>query len=166
MRWWVPVFSAALFLTLQATLAGRMAFGSIAPDFVVVCVVLFGVQRGSTEGSLFGFILGLVVDLGNPGFLGLNALTKAIVGYASGRMGSATSSGTAILFVVFLAAGFVHDVIYYFVYLWPRVGGAFASMFTVALPSALYTAVVGILVERILALLGAKVVTANGKARR
>jgi rod shape-determining protein MreD len=166
MKWWTPVISAAVFLVLQATLSPRMAIGSVAPDFVVVCVVLFGLQMGRIPGSVFGFILGLVVDLGNPGFLGLNALCKSVVGYAAGRMGSATSPGSVVLFVVFLVVAFAHDVIYYILFMWPRVGGALASIVTIALPSALYTAVIGIAVERILALLGARVVMGDGKERR
>ncbi|MDH4035967.1 MAG: rod shape-determining protein MreD [Candidatus Krumholzibacteria bacterium] len=166
MKWWVPILSAAVFLVLQATLSSRMAIGAIAPDFVVVCVVLFGLQRGRIPGAVYGFVLGLVVDVGNPGFLGLNALTKTVVGYAAGRMGSATSPGSLVLFVVFLVTAFVHDVVYYTLYLWPQVGGILVSMVTVALPSALYTAVIGIAVERILALLGARVVMADGKERR
>jgi rod shape-determining protein MreD len=162
----MPALLAAVFLALQASLASRIALGAVGPDFVVVGVVLFALQRGPIQGSLFGFVLGLLVDLGNPGFLGLNALTKTVVGFAAGRMGSATSPGSVVLFVVFLVAAFMHDVVYYFLYLWPRVGGALLSIVTVALPSALYTAIVGIVVERLLALMGAKLVTAGGKERR
>jgi hypothetical protein len=43
---------------------------------------------------------------------------------------------------------------------------AFIAIFTNALPSALYTALAGIVVERLLALLGAKVVTKLGKERQ
>lgn len=166
MRWLLPAISAALFLALQAALSSRIAIGAVAPDFIVVWLVLFGLRQGPIPGALFGFVLGFVVDLGNPGFLGLNALTKTVVGYAAGRMGSATSPGSVVLFVVFLVAAFVHDVVYYIMYLWPAVGGAFMSILSIALPSALYTAVIGITVERILALLGARVVTAGGKERR
>jgi rod shape-determining protein MreD len=166
MRWLFPVLFAALFLSLQAILSARMAIGAVAPDFIVVGVVLFGLSRGPIPGTCFGFLVGLLVDLGNPGYLGLNALTKTVVGYAAGRMGSATSPGSVVLFVVFLVAAFVHDTIYYIMYLWPAVGGAFMSILTIALPSALYTAVIGIIMERILALLGARVVTAGGKERR
>ncbi|HEX5132151.1 MAG TPA: rod shape-determining protein MreD [Candidatus Krumholzibacteria bacterium] len=166
MRWLLPVLTAVVFLVLQAALSARMAIGTVAPDFIVICVVLFGLQRSPIQGSLFGFLLGLAVDLGNPGSLGLNALTKTVVGFAAGRMGSATSPGTAVLFGVFLVAAFVHDVIYYVMYLWPGVGGAMMNILTIALPSAFYTAVVGIAIERILALLGARVVTQGGKERR
>ncbi|HEX6792099.1 MAG TPA: rod shape-determining protein MreD [Candidatus Krumholzibacteria bacterium] len=161
-----PIIGILVYLTLQAAVAQRIAIGSVAPDFVVVCVVLFGLQRGPILGSLFGFVVGLVVDLGNPGFLGLNALTKSVLGYGAGRLGAATSPGVIVLFVVFFVAAFAHDILYLIVFMWPHVGSAFVTLFTVALPSALYTAVAGILVERLLALLGARVVTARGQTRQ
>jgi rod shape-determining protein MreD len=166
MKYLGPIIGILVYLALQASVAGRIAIGSVSPDFVVVCVVLFGLQRGPIGGSLFGFIVGLIVDLGNPGFLGLNALTKSVLGYASGRLGSATSPGVLVLFIVFFVAAFAHDVLYLIVFMWPRVGSAFLTMLTVALPSALYTAVAGIVVERLLAMVGARVVTARGQTRQ
>jgi len=166
MKYLIPILTIVVFLGLQSTVAGKIAIGDVSPDFIVVCVILFGLQRGPIQGSLFGFLVGLLVDLGNPGYLGLNALTKSLVGYAGGRLGAATSPGTVVLvFVIFLAA-FGHDVVYFLVYLWPRVDSAMVSIFTNGLPSALYTAVAGIVVERVLALLGAKVVTRVGKERQ
>jgi|SRR5688572_29057974 rod shape-determining protein MreD len=161
-----PIIGIVVYLVLQAAVAPHIAIRSVEPDFVVVCVILFGLQRGPIMGSLFGFVVGLIVDLGNPGFLGLNALTKSILGYGSGRLGAATSPGVLVLFIVFFVAAFAHDIIYLLVFMWPHVGSAFVTLFTVALPSALYTAVAGILVERLLALLGAKVVTSLGQTRQ
>jgi rod shape-determining protein MreD len=166
MKYLAPVLTIVVFLGLQSTVAERIAIGSVAPDFVVVCVILFGLQRGPTQGALFGFAVGLLVDLGNPSYLGLNALTKTLVGYIGGRLRSAASPGALVLALVFFLAALVHDVVYFFVYLWPRVGSAVVSILTNGLPSALYTALTGILVERILALLGAKVVTTLGKERQ
>lgn len=161
-----PFLGILVYLALQATVAHRIAIGSVEPDFIVVCVVLFGLQRGPIGGSLFGFLVGLVVDLGNPGFLGVNALAKTVLGYGAGRLGAATSPGATVLFIVFFAASFAHDVIYLLVFMWPHIGGAFVTLFTVGLGSALYTAVAGIVVERLLALLGAKVVTSLGQERQ
>jgi len=166
MKWLAPLLAIVIYLALQASVAGRIAIGSVAPDFIVVCVILFGLQRGPILGSMFGFVVGLIVDLGNPGFLGLNALVKSILGFASGRLGAATSPGVVVLFVVFFVAGFAHDVLYLLIYMWPHVGGAFLTIVTTGLPSALYTAVAGIAVERLLALLGAKVVTSLGQERQ
>ncbi len=166
MKFLLPILTVVVFLGLQSTVAGKVAIAGIAPDFIVVCVILFGLQRGPIQGSLFGFVVGFLVDLGNPGYLGLNALTKSLVGYAGGRLGSTASPGTLVLvFVIFLAA-LVHDVVYFLVYMWPRVDSALVSILVNGLPSAVYTALAGIVVERLLALLGAKVVTTIGKERR
>jgi rod shape-determining protein MreD len=161
-----PIIGIVVYLILQAAVARHIAIGQVAPDFVVVCVVLFGLQRGAIMGSLFGFVVGLIVDLGNPGYLGVNALTKSVLGYGSGRLGAATSPGVLVLFIVFFVAAFAHDLIYLVLFMWPHMGSAFVTLFTVALPSALYTALAGIVVERLLALLGAKVVTSLGQTRQ
>ena len=161
-----PLIGILVYLALQAAVAHRIAIGSVEPDFVVVCVVLFGLQRGPIGGSLFGFLVGLIVDLGNPGSLGLNALAKTGLGYGAGRLGAATSPGVVVLFIVFFVASFAHDIVYLLVFMWPHVGSAFTTLFTVGLGSALYTAVAGIVVERFLAMLGARVVTTLGQERR
>jgi rod shape-determining protein MreD len=161
-----PIIGILVYLALQASVAHRIAIGSVEPDFVVVCVVLFGLQRGPIGGSLFGFVVGLMVDLGNPGFLGLNALAKTVLGYGAGRLGTATSPGVVVLFIVFFVASFAHDIIYSLISMWPHIGNAFVTVFTVGLGSALYTAVAGITVERLLAMLGAKVVTSLGQTRQ
>jgi rod shape-determining protein MreD len=161
-----PIIGILVYLALQASVAHRIAIGSIEPDFIVICVVLFGLQRGPIVGSLFGFVVGILVDLGNPGFLGLNALTKSVLGYGAGRLGAATSPGVLVLFLVFFAAAFAHDLLYLIIFMWPHLGSAFVTIFTSALPSALYTAVAGIVVERLLAMLGAKVVTSLGQERQ
>jgi rod shape-determining protein MreD len=166
MKHLAPIIGIVVYLVLQATVAQRIAIGTVAPDFIVVCVVLFGLQRGPILGSLFGFMVGLVVDLGNPGYLGLNALAKSILGFGAGRLGAATSPGVLVLFIVFFVAAWAHDIIYLVAFMWPHLGGAFLTVFTVALPSALYTALAGIVVERLLALLGAKVVTSLGQERQ
>lgn len=166
MKFLGPLLGLAVFVALQAAVAGRIAIGSIAPDFLLVCVVLFALQRGSIQGAVFGFLVGLVVDLTNPAYLGLNALTKTIVGFGAGVLGAATSPGLVVLTMVFFFAALVNDTVYLFFYMWPRVGSAFLAVFTSALPSAVYTALAGVAVERLLAALGAKVVTSFGKERR
>ncbi len=161
-----PIIGILVYLALQASVAHRIAIGSVEPDFIVVCVVLFGLQRGPIGGSFFGFFVGLIVDLSNPGSLGLNALAKTILGYGSGRLGAATSPGVVVLFIVFFVASFAHDVIYLLVFMWPHLGSALVTLFTVGLASALYTAIAGIVVERLLAMLGERVVTRLGQPRR
>jgi rod shape-determining protein MreD len=95
------IIGILVYLALQASVAHRIAIGSVEPDFIVVCVVLFGLQRGRSAGSLFGFFVGLLVDLGNPGIPGVsNALAKTVLGYGAGRLVPPRSPGVVVLFIV------------------------------------------------------------------
>jgi len=158
------VLTVLVFLLLQAVLADRIAIGPVAPDFVILVVLFFALYRGSVRGALFGFVVGFLEDLGNPDYLGLNALVKSVMGFLVGGAGRKTFPDNAfLLFALFAIAAFGHDVVYLFVYHWPHVGSALLRVFTEALPCALYTALIGALVDRVAAMFGARVVTPSGK---
>lgn len=152
-------------LIAQAAIAPRIGIGEIAPDFVVLVVMMIALYRGAIVGALVGFVVGLVQDLGNPELLGLNALIKTLLGFAVGRVGSKLVPENALfLFGLVAAAAFCHDVMYLTVFMWPQVGSAFATIFVVALPSAVYTAVFAVVLDAVATRLGAKAV-AIGKKR-
>lgn len=153
-----------LFLLMQAALAPRIAIGPIAPDFLLLVVVFFALYRGSVRGALFGFAVGLLQDLGNPDKLGLNALTKSLLGFFVGDAGTKTFPESAtVLFGLFAISALGHDVVYLTILHWPRVGSALVMVVTAALPSAIYTALFGVLVDKVFALAGARVVGVLGK---
>ena len=152
------------FLFMQLVLTDWLSVGTVAPDFLILIVVFFSLYRGAMHGSIFGFVVGFLQDLANPGFLGLNALAKSVLGYAVGKIGTKTFPENApFLFVLFSAAAFGHDVVYLVFFSWPDVASTFLLMFTSALPSAIYTGMFGVVVHRLLTTLGAKVVSAIGK---
>ena len=164
MRTFYLVLTVLVFLLLQTVLADRIAIGPVAPDFVILVVLFFALYRGSVRGALFGFVVGFLEDLGNPDYLGLNALVKSVMGFFVGDAGRKTVPDNAfILFSLFAVAAFGHDIVYLFVYHWPHIGSAFLRVLTEALPCAIYTALIGTLVDRVAAMFGARVVTPNGK---
>jgi rod shape-determining protein MreD len=153
-----------LFLLAQVSLAPRISIGAISPDFVLLIVVFFALYRGSIRGAIFGFVVGFLQDLGNPEMLGLNAMTKSMLGFLMGHAGTKTFPDN-VLFLggLFFVAAFGHDIVYQNLFKWPNVGGAIVTIFTVALPSAFYTSVLGVAADSIMSLFGAKVVTTFGK---
>lgn len=164
MRSFHLVLTVLLFLLMQLVVADRIAIGPVAPDFLILVVIFFALYRGTIGGSVFGFFVGLLQDLANPDLLGLNALTKSILGFVMGKVGSKTfPENTAFLFAVFMAVSFGHDVVYLVFYHWPRVGNAFGAIFSTALPSAAYTALFGVLIHRLVLLANPKVVESFGK---
>ena len=146
-------------LLAQASLPHRLALGPVQPDFIMVLLIIFALHRGSVQGAILGFIVGFLQDLANPDMLGLNALIKTLTGFAVGNVGSKTFPDNAvILFGLFAAAAFSHDVVYLFFFKWPDVGAALLMIVIAALPSALYTALFGTLLHWLLMRYGGKVV--------
>jgi rod shape-determining protein MreD len=166
MRSWKVIVVCFLFLAMQMVLAPRLAFGRIAPDFLILLSAYLGLQRGALQGSLWGFVIGIIQDLFNPELFGLNALTKSLLGYGAGIVGSKTErDNTVIMLAVFFLGSIGHDFVYLLIYTGLDVVRFFVQLVTQSLPSAVYTALVGVLVPRLVALLGMKAVRSFGKAR-
>lgn len=161
----IGVVLAVCFL-LQAVFSDALTFGQIGPDFPLLIVAYFAIFRGAIAGSIFGFVAGLFQDLFNPSFLGLNALTKTLVGFALGRAGAQTERDHPIfLLALFGVSALAHDFVYLLFYTQLRLGEFFVTLLTVALPSAVYTAVVGIAVHVGVAFFLTEVVRNLGKTR-
>jgi len=133
-------------LILQATVAQRIAIAGVRPDLLVAFVVYFAWMRGPVSGVVGGFTVGLLQDLDAPGPLGLNALAKTVVGFIVAKAGFRVHrSNVGVRFFFFLVAMLVHDVIYFGVYTAGEFGAFVRQFVFVAIPSALYTTVLVIL---------------------
>jgi rod shape-determining protein MreD len=71
---------------VQSTVAPVLGIGGVVPDVPVVLVVLLALRRGPEVGCLTGFVLGLVQDAVVGGPLGLQALSKAVIGFVAGDL--------------------------------------------------------------------------------
>jgi rod shape-determining protein MreD len=70
----------------QATLAPALRIGDVAPDLPLIVVVLLALRRGPEFGCVAGFAAGLLQDAAGGGLIGVQALTKALVGFGVGAM--------------------------------------------------------------------------------
>ncbi len=71
---------------LQTTLAPHLRIAGVQPDFLLIIIVVYGFLDGPVVGSVCGFFGGLLQDLLTVTTLGLNVLSKTIVGYLSGMV--------------------------------------------------------------------------------
>jgi rod shape-determining protein MreD len=69
---------------LQTTLFTHLQIDGVAPDIGLVAVLAVAYEDGADTGAIYGFIMGLAVDLFLTTPLGLSALAFAITGYAVG----------------------------------------------------------------------------------
>src|SRR5216117_4412997 len=72
----------------QATLAPALGVGGVTPDLPLIVVVLLALRRGAEFGCVAGFGAGLLQDAAGGGLIGVQALTKAVIGFAIGAAGS------------------------------------------------------------------------------
>jgi rod shape-determining protein MreD len=128
---------------LQATIMPHLAVWGVFPDLVVLVVASWGLLRGPAEGSLWGFISGVAVDLFSGAPFGAATLSLIMVGLVSGlgKTSVLRAHVTLPLLTVFLAT-----IIYNLVFLLVLVVSGqnvvwLDSALRVILPSALLNAV-------------------------
>jgi len=138
----VLVFGVALIL--QSTLVRLVAIESIQPDLILLTLFFIALAEGSYPATIAGFCVGLVQDLYAPQTLGLNALSKSLIGFALGfcRRGMFVE-GLIPRSLILFAAVLLHDLLYFLISLWPDIGAGLNRFIFVGLPTALYTAVLG-----------------------
>ena len=65
----------------QTTWLELFSFGGVTPDLALVWVVYCGVRYSRTVGVGAGVFIGLVQDSLSGGLLGVNTLSKGLIGY-------------------------------------------------------------------------------------
>ena len=160
------IFGGLLFVLLQMLVAPRISIGEIGPDFMLLLVVYISLQKKTEYATIAGFSIGFFQDLFNPELLGLNALTKAIVGYGVSAISTKTEPDSApVLFAIITAVAVINDFVYLLFFTGLDLGRFFILLGTVSVPSALYTALMGVAVYKAAEAFGSKAVGSFGKAR-
>lgn len=129
----------------HATLAPALRIADVAPDIPLIVVVLLALRRGPEFGCLGGFAAGLLQDVAGGGLIGVQALTKALIGFAIGTVGGRLRvtqplvqvPGLVLLSVLEGLARFALLKVFHF----PAAFGELMSY--VVLPQALYNGFLG-----------------------
>ena len=139
----VILFILVLF---QSLLSGVVTIIGIKFDLAIVILVYVALNRGPNYGMVFGFLIGLLLDIFTPQTLGWGAFVKCLIGFTVGSfkdnlyLESLYSKGGVIFFALM-----VNDFLYYIF-----ANGVNASTFRIlshiSVPSALYTSIVGVLI--------------------
>jgi rod shape-determining protein MreD len=160
----VRIFFVALVVFLiQVTAIHRIGVAGCTPDLMVILLVSLALERGPVLAVVIGFLLGFLQDLGNASFLGMNALAKSILAYGVSRIGGGLLPENALYkgFIIF-AACLVNDIVVLPVATSFSLGDMFVSFFRFSLLSALYSALIGVVIYALLELLTRRVVRPGG----
>lgn len=71
----------------HATMGPALRIADVAPDIPLIVVVMLALRRGPEFGCGAGFLAGLLQDAATGGLLGVQALTKSLIGFGVGALG-------------------------------------------------------------------------------
>ena len=140
-----------LILLLLQLNAGLIAVEKVAPDLLLIYIVVIALLEGQFTAILVGFTAGLLFDLVSNDVIGSNALAKLIVGFIAGffyeeGMEPGGAIGTFRFLGIVALTSFLHNIIYYFFYVQPAELSFLSIFLRGGLPGMLYTTVLSALV--------------------
>ena len=137
-------FKLLLAFVLQTTWIDFLEAYSLKPDLILLVLVYIALREGPLVAICMGFGVGFIQDVYHPADLGLNALSKSIIGFVVGYGRSRiVADNIQVQIGLLFGAVLFHDLIYYLAtsaidaidvpYFWLRYG----------LGRAIYTALLG-----------------------
>jgi rod shape-determining protein MreD len=109
----VVLLAIGVAVVLQTTLARFLIRGTVAVDLVLVVVVGVALMGGSVTGLLSGAAAGLLQDALSTGVVGIGGLSKTVVGFLAGIVGTQFIVARALpRFVVFFSATVLHAMVF------------------------------------------------------
>lgn len=136
-------------LILQTTFIPFLSIAGFLPDLLLIWVVYVAVRYGQMEATITGFLVGLLQDAVSMQFFGLGALTKTIAGFSAGYFFNENSTeqtlGSYRFLTIILVSSFVHNVIYYGIFLQGIQDSVLPVMLEFSIATSLYTALLSVL---------------------
>lgn len=140
---------SVLLMTLQTTIVTFTSIGNIVPDILVIWIVSIAVTEGQMKSTVFGFMIGLTMDLVSGQFLGLSALTKTVAGFLAGYFYHENkieiTLGNYQFMVIVAVASLVHNVIYFVIFTQGSDVGLLTAIIEFGLFSTIYTTIVAMI---------------------
>ena len=137
---------------LQTTLFPLLAIRGIFPNTALIIVTSYALLRGSKEGAMAGGFTGLLMDVFFSRMIGFYTLLYLAIGMLFGRSQRNFYRENYILPVIFCAASTIiyQAAIYITGFLFRGEGNLLHFLISILLPEIVYTAIVTILVYRVL----------------
>jgi rod shape-determining protein MreD len=150
-RFVVIVLCALIVFVLQVKLVPELKIAGATPELMLVMLVMVTLYLSPVPAVIIGFFLGFLLDLGNAHHLGANAMAYSIIAYGISHIGGGYLP-EGILFkglLVFVTSLF-NDLIVLAIMTSFDIPDIFVQLFRHSLLSAIYTAVVGMIVITLL----------------
>jgi rod shape-determining protein MreD len=137
---------------LQSTLFDYISIGATKPNTAVVIIVCYAILRGDVEGSIVGFISGLIHDIFFGRVIGLFALLGALIGFFCGKPFKNFYSESFMLPIILVAVSslFYEIGFYFFDLLFTGQVDVLFYFWAIILPSAVYSTILSVPIYRLI----------------
>ena len=143
------VFISLFLVILQTTIARLVSLEGITPDLLVIWIVYVAITEGQLHATVWGFGIGLCMDLISGDFLGLSALTKTLCGFVAGYFYNENkiqmTRGSYRFLLIVLFAAFLHNLLYFLVFTQGTDISFWRVVFQLGLTTTLYTATMSLI---------------------
>ena len=143
-RWRFGLFIVGL-VVLHFVLRVGLGLGVLAPDLLVIALLL-GSRRLRPGGAAgLGFVLGLLEGSANPPLLGPSSLALSVVGYLASRSREWLAGDDPVTMVAYFFAGtLLYEALAYVLLALAGTGGSPMALLIPAFFASLYAAAVGL----------------------
>ncbi len=133
------------FLILQVVISNSIAVWGIKPDFFLIALVFFSLEKNLRFGLLLGLILGLLKDIFSGGILGLNAFAFGLCGLIAGRYAKFIyKEGIFSQFIIVFCSSIFVGLLYYLLSIFTELPVSKDLFKVIILPVSAYTGVVAL----------------------
>lgn len=144
MQIYLPAFLILIgSVILQTTITPHLKIMGVQPDLILILTVTYAFNEGAAHGSIIGFGGGLLEDLIIAQNVGLNTISKTIIGYIAGLIEKNIFIESMFLpIVIVFFASMIDQIIYLILGFIFGYQIPFKSVFLkIILPSAVYNGI-------------------------
>jgi rod shape-determining protein MreD len=143
-RWRFALFIAGL-VVLHFVLRVGLGLGVLAPDLLVVALLLASRRMRPGGAAGVGFVLGVLEGSANPTVFGASSLALSIVGYLGSRSREWLAGDDPVTMVAYFFVGtLLYEALLYLLLAMMGAGGSAMALAIPALFASLYAAAVGL----------------------
>lgn len=143
-RWQFVGFVAVL-VVLYFLLRVGLGLGALAPDFLVIALLLAARRMRAGWAAGLGLLLGVLDGAAHPLTMGAGAVALAVLGYLGARSREFLSGDSPVVLALYLFAGkWIYDVLMWVLLLRLNLSGPVTMLLMVSPLAAAYAAAVGL----------------------
>lgn len=140
------ILITVVLITFQTTIVTFTSIVNIIPDVMLIWIVYIAITQGQIQATIFGFAIGLTIDLASGQFLGLSALCKTLAGFFAGYFYQENKIDMTLsnyrFMVIVAVISLVHNVVYFVIFTSGSEVSLLTAIFQFGIFSSLYTTVI------------------------